>query len=272
MKNSTIQSIIILTVSLSVLFYSCADSLHPVSYYAYTPFPVNAPLLKEKNEIQIRAQLIAGLRDPESDKGKVRGGNLQAAYAVSNHIGIIGSYTYSNEFEDYNTGSSYAETISYKKNMAEIGAGYFTPVSKNKRAALEVYAGYSAGQSNIENEAFGLGPAGEYSGRIQRFYVQPAFALHITQNLRMGFLIRTSFMKFRNGGTYYPDDKLREMEQRHIAFLEPSFVIQFPVGSLNWIRGHVQITRAIKIANKDVGYREGVGSIGLTIIPLQHKK
>ncbi|MFT3703241.1 MAG: hypothetical protein QM802_12765 [Agriterribacter sp.] len=272
MRNPSIQSAIILATCSSVLLFSCADTLHPVSYYAYTPFPVNVPLLKKKNEMQVRAQWFGGLRDDESDKGKVRGGSLQAAYAVTNHIGITGSYSYSNEFEDYNMSSSYPETVSYKKNIAEIGAGYFTPVSKNKRLALEIYAGYGAGKNRLTNKQHLWGSETSYNGRIQRFYIQPALALHLPRNTSLAWTLRTSFVKFHNANTFYPDISLYEIEKSYIAFFEPSFVVRFPVGPFNWVKGNVQIGGAFKINDKNIHYRDALGSIGLTFLPQKKKK
>lgn len=193
-------------------------------------------MLKKKKEVQVRGQWLAGIRDTESDKGKVRGGSFQAAYAVSNHIGIIGSWAFSKEFEDYNMTSSYPETVCYKKNMAEIGAGYFTNISKNKRVVFEVYAGYGTGKNNLTHMPHGWGPTGFYGGRVQRFFLQPALALHAPGNTSIAWILRTSFAKSHNTNAFYPDISLYEIEKKYIVFLEPTFVIHFPVGPFTWVK------------------------------------
>src|SRR5688500_10546599 len=89
---------LLMTATLAV-FSSCSTTL----YVANT---VNAPLLKEKGEIKLN----------------IDQNNIQAAVAVSDHLGIMANGFY----RSYEGGNNYE----HKGGLGEIGVGYFKTLNE----------------------------------------------------------------------------------------------------------------------------------------------
>lgn len=96
---------------------------------AYVPNVVNSPMLSNKGEIQ--AALHYGSA----------GFDAQAAYAISNHIGIIANGSFANFTSD--------STQDYHRhNFGELGAGYYSKIGHSGR--YEVYGGFGLGNTEAE--------------------------------------------------------------------------------------------------------------------------
>lgn len=94
----------------------------------YMPNVPNTPMLSTQGEFSGGAHI--------SLKGNA---NFNAAYALSNHLGVIG-------------GASYLNTERTRKDathkQVEIGAGYFTAFGPDKNRILEIYAGVGSGRTD----------------------------------------------------------------------------------------------------------------------------
>lgn len=115
------------SIIIAILLF--ASSCSPARRYIYTASPANNPYFTEKGNSK-----LAGYYSDNSDGGQsqANGFDLQAGYAISNHIGIIASYYNRREYEEernYNRGSS---TVNYKRDFADVGIGYFRPINKRK--------------------------------------------------------------------------------------------------------------------------------------------
>jgi len=103
------MSLIKYTVYLGILLsiYSCS--------IAYTPNVINTPLLSEKGDVTASAHLgTAGL-------------DIQAAGAVTNHIGLMANTSFIFNQNDH------------QHNFVELGTGYFTKIGTSGR--FETYGG-----------------------------------------------------------------------------------------------------------------------------------
>jgi hypothetical protein len=120
---------------------SCAPS--------YLPNNANMPLLAEKQDYAIGAnlQLGAGL-----------GPEVQAAYALTNHIGLVA-----------NGHANFAEEGDYSL-FGELGGGLFTVLGD--RFHLELYNGIGLGSGKGSGSTLFGGPIDE-EGDYWRYYVQP---------------------------------------------------------------------------------------------------
>ncbi len=111
----------------------------------YTPTSINTPLLKEKGEAKIGAQLLNGV-------------DVQAAYAVTNSIGIMANYQYLNYSYNYINKRSLDQYFKqYGTNkIGEIGLGYFKtePSLKKYYATIvkEIYGGIGLGNFKIHQK------------------------------------------------------------------------------------------------------------------------
>jgi hypothetical protein len=102
------------------LLCSCAS--------VYVPNVPNTPMLSSKGEFSGGAHV--------SLKGN---GNFNGAYAVSNHIGILGSASY----------MQYDRRLKdFKNKLFEAGAGYFNSFGPDNNRILEIYAGFGTGRTD----------------------------------------------------------------------------------------------------------------------------
>lgn len=125
------------------IFASCSP--------AYVPNVVNTPLLSNKKEIQ--ASLYSG----------VSGFDLQSAYALTDHIGIMANGSFINNRND--------SLENFRKhNFGELGVGYFSKIGNNGR--FEVFSGYGTGkvQAEFENNLWQSDAYANYS----RIFIQPS--------------------------------------------------------------------------------------------------
>ncbi len=110
----------------TLLFLSLTIILTSCNHYYYVSSVQNVPLFREKNEFHLATTYAIG---DESESGE-----LQTAYSITNHIGIMANFMItkigSEEKFDYVNGKNF-----------DIGLGYFKTIGKN--AVFEVYSGYS---------------------------------------------------------------------------------------------------------------------------------
>lgn len=105
------------------LLYSCSPE--------YIPNMANTPMFDEKGEVQ--ANLAAS----------VSGTEIQAAYALTDNIGVMANSSFLNETSD--TTDDF-----HKHSIFEFGVGYFNSFSEYGR--FEVYGGYGKGKVEAYNE------------------------------------------------------------------------------------------------------------------------
>lgn len=113
----------------------------------YIPNTQNVTLFEEKNELQIYGGAAMG----ESSFG----GDIQAAYSVTNHLAIGANGFFGTTHND----NAY--------QVGEIALGYFTPLGKSK-GIFEVYGGWGAGgNKHLEGLHF------------NHFFIQPNVGAHL---------------------------------------------------------------------------------------------
>jgi len=134
-----------------ILFSSCA-------HYYYAPNTANVPLLKEKNDMRINAGFSGG--------DEFEGGDLQFAYAVSPHVGVMVNGLVGGKSEE----DSYGGKQSGKGSYGEIGVGYFTAFTEKKLFVFEVYGGAGIGETHHE---YGT-PNVTSKVSATKFFVQPS--------------------------------------------------------------------------------------------------
>jgi hypothetical protein len=145
----------------------------------YKPNAIHSPLLKEKGELNTSAGL--GL----SGCGLF---NLQAAYAISNHAGVMmdGMYHYRNTSND----DSSVEKL--KMFFGEAGAGYFNTYGNKKNVLFQCYGGggYGFSTDKISNTDQS-NP--EMNAKYLSIFVQPGVA-YTSKNFEIGFDLRANYV------------------------------------------------------------------------------
>lgn len=172
----------------------------------YIPNTRNAPLFREQGEAQVGGYINSG------------GLEAQGAYAVTDHIGAIGSFAY---------GASQKSNPDYtRKNMyGEVGLGLYD-LSRSFR--YELYAGYGFGEGTsydqyyFFNSQFGNQTLVS-TGKMNKIFLQPTIG---TNNLNgnIYFTPRVAWVDYseftHDGYTVKPDEK-------PVIFLEPALTGKF---------------------------------------------
>jgi len=158
-----------LYVALIVLCTSCES--------VYIPSVRNAPLLSRSREFQLSASAGNGM-------------NLNTAYAVTNHIGLIGNAMYANDKWQY--------ANSYRIHQsADAGLGYF---GSKERISYELYAGAGKGKGYARDISSGFlflfNSEKISSGSYRKIFMQPTIAFRI-KRFQMAVTARVSRLDFR---------------------------------------------------------------------------
>lgn len=143
MKTLKINPGLLLFIILIICFSSC-------THYYYAPNTHNVPLFEKKNEARISASRSTG--------DEFVGTEFQAAYSVTNNIGIMANGFFAKGGDDYENG---------KGKLIEFGIGYFKPFARS--AVFEIYGGLGGG--NVDNN-YGDGTSSRV--KFTRYFIQPS--------------------------------------------------------------------------------------------------
>jgi len=190
----------------------------------YAPSMENTPMLQEKHEVSA----TVGLSD------------FQAAYAVTNHFGVMlnghykngSSFSISedNGFEDYTTSKE-----SSRKHI-EGGVGLFNKLGE--KTLVEIYGGFGGGNTTLKKyERYSTDTVSSLRNRFNadytRFFLQPAIGI-TTDYLDFIFSMRILIQKYQNVRTFgysTPEelysDKLYQIDQPSFLFFEPALTMRF---------------------------------------------
>ncbi len=139
---------VIITLSVFMMtIVSCAPE--------YIPNMVNSPMFTNRGEFQ--ANVATGTSTFDA----------QAAYAITDHIGIMANSSFANRTDD--------STYNYRKHtIIEGGIGYYDKLGKVGR--VEIYGGYGTGQ--VEGDYINIFSTHQItSARYNRFFLQPAIGI-----------------------------------------------------------------------------------------------
>ena len=146
----------------------------------YKPNPIYSPLLKEKGDLNASALIGA------SGCGLF---NLQAAYAISDHVGIMIDGMY------HTRGSTNDNSSVEKLNMffAEAGAGYFSTFGNEKNGIFQLYSGSGYGYTSdkIDN---GNQPYPEVSTKYFNIFIQPGLGIK-SEYYDIAFDLRANYVR-----------------------------------------------------------------------------
>lgn len=145
----------------------------------YKPNAIHSPLLKEKGDLNTSAAVSI------SGSGLY---NIQSAYAITDHAGIMldGMYHY----RKISSSDSSAEKLNIL--FGEIGAGYFTPIGKEKKILFQCYGGAGFGFTKDRMEkASQLDP--EATAKYNNVFIQPGIAI-INKNVEMALDLRANYV------------------------------------------------------------------------------
>jgi hypothetical protein len=246
--------------------------------YMYSPTNTNVPNLTKKGDSKLAAYYAFGIYTRSNRSGIAqdkssfhnRGFDLQGAYAITNHIGVLASQ--SNRYEK-NSGN-FANTIdsaviTYKRSITELGLGYFGRFAKNK-SLFQLFAGYSFGSFSL-NDAGRDAASGLYTRfhntSVKKIFLQLAIQSDLSANFTTSFANRFNIVFFSNINTNYtPQEQesylLSNLDGRASVFWEPAVINNFSVKKLPGLRFEVQLGFASLVSRKFIDYRSVNISVG----------
>ena len=152
----------------------------------YVPTTRNVPLFRGAGEFQASAYLTTGA-------------DVQAAYALTDHLGVTGSYSILSQKQDLPKDPNFPNTpadFQRKNSFGEIGLGYY---NSTRSSRFELYGGYGVGEgTSYATYAFfpSFGPRGIVAtGKYHRYYIQPSFGTN-SKKFNLIFTMRLSAVEF----------------------------------------------------------------------------
>lgn len=174
----------------------------------YIPNTRNAPLFRGQGQFQGSAILTTGVE-------------VQGAYALTDHLGIIGSYSLLSE--NRNDPQNTATTFKRKNNYYEAGLGWYNSTRSRR---VELYAGYGQGESTTTGQYIFLGLGQQeviVTGNFKKYFIQPSIGTN-NRGFNLSFTPRISFVDFYEFTTgtipVEPDEKIA-------LFIEPAVTAKF---------------------------------------------
>lgn len=213
---------------ISVLTITILSSCTTSYRYIYTATPPNNPYFTEKGESKVAGYYSKSWNDGDVSTIRSGGWDFQGAYAISNHWAVTAGYLNRREIDGFSRYNDDSYTIRYKRNLFDIGTGYFLALDKNKKVTINLYGGVALGKFSFIDEDYDS----FHQSSITKKYLQPSLNFMPTPNFRMSFGSRFSFVHYGNIQTSYTQNELEELHllplnNRTITYIEPAFNLQF---------------------------------------------
>lgn len=206
----------------------------------YHPNVVNTPLLSNQGELRAYA-------DP---------GNVQLAYAATDHLGLMANGFYVAERSNDNN-------IKGSGGLVEAGFGYFTTFGALR---FETYVGGGRGgvtftEQKMEN---GMPVTREFSAAGTRFFIQPSIGF-AGRYIELAVTPRFIAGKYDGIQTNYTaqeqiDGRFYQIDKPVWTFIEPAFTVR---GGYKWIKLQAQFGFSAKLNSQPLSYKSSFMSVGI---------
>lgn len=204
------------------------------TYYKATM--MNVPNFKEKGEAHFATNLGT------SNVFYSFHGDVQGAYAVTNHLAIQGNYMIGSDVVRYRTfGFNDVETQRFF-SLGEAAIGYFEPLDKS--GTFSVFGGYGAGKVSNDVQL-----AGASSADLSKLFVQSSVGIR-DENIEFIGSAKLSALNYTNRKQTLKDqfdiDRFNALSST-IAMLETGLVIRFGGEKVKF---QMQGTTALQLVQK----------------------
>ena len=203
--------------------------------YMYAPTRVNAPLLTQKQELQLNGSIAA-----------LKGFDASVAYAVSPGIGLMINGSWRNHVQKKpGTRDELLNpfSIHYHRASVDLGIGWFKKLESSSWY-IEIFAGGGSGILSMEDEGVlrrtdttTITYSRSYKNRLARLFFQPELGANPSEFFQIVFFVRFQFIKFDHIQTNYSYWEMQsygipESPSAFVRFAEPGFSIRFYPRSL----------------------------------------
>ncbi|MEO6583010.1 MAG: hypothetical protein ABIO05_01725 [Ferruginibacter sp.] len=256
---------------IAIIFISSCNSPR----YIYSASPPNYPIFTEKGQSKFAAYYSATPGNSITEK-LAEGLDLQGAFALSNHWAVTGSIYKRREKDFYKEGGFAkpfkSSEVKYKRNVVELGAGYFASVNPPNTITINFYAGAAAGKFSIIDDGVDINNVNynrEYNSDKKKFFFQPALNFIPNPNFNVSLIFKSSYVHYTNNRTSYTADELRTfqldlIDNKTLNFIEPAINVEFGFAKYPWIKLGALISG---VANQPLhrdNVRNSNSSVGLT--------
>lgn len=189
----------------------------------YVPNVRNSPMFTKAGEFQGSLQVGNGVE-------------LQAAVAVTNHLGIMGNYSFVNASDPEN------EDDYVRHKIREVGIGYFTNPGNS---FFEVFFGYGNGEgTSFDTFEFIGSQTTAATGRYERYFLQPAFGVN-KERMHFSFAPRFCMVDFYE----FSNDLIRtSIQEDGKFFFEPAIVGRYNFAN-NALFGTFQLGASLPLSD-----------------------
>lgn len=213
--------------------------------YIYSASPANIAYFQKKGESKFTAY-YSGTTDGHQTEEYAHGFDVQGAYALSDHWDIITSYFTRKERDVY--GSSYqmydSSTVDYKRNLFDIGGGYFTSVNEKKNITANLYGGVGFGKFSFIDIGLDKShrPYNRYhQSDIIKWFLQPSMNFMLSEYIYFSGALKFSFVHYGNIQTSYNAQEIEYFSLSTIAdktktFIQPSINVQLGIPKYPWLK------------------------------------
>lgn len=235
--------------------------------YIYSPSAHNAPVLTKKGDSKIGAVYSTNAVGQETRDGveidnRSRGYDLQGAVAITDNFAIQAAHAYRWEKTE---GGPDSTNLKYKRNLTEIGLGYYMPINDKKNTFFQVFAGAGLGRFSFTD----VDKTGSYyhQANITKIYLQPAILFKSKGSFSTSISMRFSGTNYSKVKTNYSPAQLdnyhlENLNSRAKWFFEPASVTSFGFKGLPGLRFEVQGGLSFLMAREYRDYRKFNFSIG----------
>ena len=210
------------------------------------------PLFEKKGEIRLSGNYYVG----NTEWDEITGGEIQAAYAVGDHLGIL----LNTVFMGVPDGTP--QYSSGRGSIIEMGAGHFKPLRKSH--VFETYAGFGFG--NVKNHYLS---GGNSRVNFTKFFLQPSIG-YSKKYFNAGVATKLSLVRMKvnlpKGQNLMEPDEMGEIDYITAKLLsvlwEPSFFIR---AGIKAVKAQFQVTPSLNLNNKDLAQNDGLFSMSIFI-------
>ena len=253
MKKNLLSALIF--ISVIIIAVSCTTPR-----YIYSPSAHNVPLLTKKGDSKIGAVYSTNLTGQETRDGKTidnrsRGFDLQGAVAISDNWAVQASHFYRWE---KSSGGPDSITVRCKRNLTEVGLGYYLSINEKKNIFFQFFGGAGLGKfSFTDTEKSGYN---YHEANIIKIYLQPSMLFKSKGSFTSSVSIRASIINYSKIKTSYTptqisDYNLDNLNSRAKIFIEPAFTGSFGFKNVPGLRFEFQGGLSFLMARTYVDYR-----------------
>jgi hypothetical protein len=192
-----------------------------VSRTVHSQQSINQPMLAEKGDFE------AGMYYAEStsifdifrSSRESAGLELQGAYAIADHIAVMGSQSFRWENESFNSlqnknnpfDTSFTQ---YTRNITSLGAGYFSAINDGKIGLhFSMYGGVLFGKNSLTENGFLQSQAYNrfHQSSMFGFFAQPGIYA-LADRFNFSFNANLSYINFKNVTTNFTDIEQKSID------------------------------------------------------------